>query len=100
VLDAERLDLIQREALRALHGRSARHMILDITGVPIIDTYVARGLIDLAKAMRLLGASVVVVGIRPEIAQSLVGLGVQFDLITCSTLQEGIAFAERQQRER
>jgi rsbT co-antagonist protein RsbR len=69
-------------------------VILDITGVPVVDTHVANGLILAAQAVRLLGARVILTGIRPEVAQTLVGLGVNLnDLITHSTLQSGIAYA-------
>jgi len=57
---------------------AARYLILDITGVPVVDTQVAQGLIQVIQAARLLGAEVVLVGIRPEIAQTMVGLGIQF----------------------
>lgn len=79
VLDTERLDYLQQEALKALQERSARRMILDITGVPVIDTIVAEGIIAVVQAARLLGADVLLVGIRPEVAQAIVGHGMNFD---------------------
>jgi rsbT co-antagonist protein RsbR len=92
-LDSERLALVQEQALRSLEQTSARSLILDITGVPIIDTAVAQGLIRVVQAARLLGAEVVLVGIRPEVAQAVVGLGIQLgDIATQSTLQSGIAY--------
>ena len=51
-------------------------MLLDITGVPLVDTQVAAALIEIAQMVGLLGAKVTLVGVRPEIAQSIVGLGV------------------------
>jgi anti-anti-sigma regulatory factor/HAMP domain-containing protein len=93
-LDTDRLRLLQEQALRALEQTTARHLIMDITAVPVIDTQAAQGLIQVVQAARLLGTEVVLVGIRPEVAQSIVGLGVQFDdMITRSTLQSGIAYA-------
>lgn len=83
-----------------LHGVSQQRtktVLLDITGVPIVDTHVAGALINSARAVRLLGAQVVLTGIRPEVAQTLVGLGVELNgLVTLSSLQSGITYAFRQ----
>ena len=93
-LDSERLRLLQDQALHAIEQTSARRLLLDITGVPVVDTQVAQGLLKVVAAARLLGAEVVLVGIRPEVAQSIVGLGVQLgEVVTQSTLQSGIAYA-------
>jgi rsbT co-antagonist protein RsbR len=92
-LDSERLALVQEQALRSIEERSARYLILDITGVPVVDTAVAQGLIKVVQAARLLGSEVMLVGIRPEVAQAVVGLGIQLnDIVTHSTLQSGIAY--------
>jgi anti-anti-sigma regulatory factor/HAMP domain-containing protein len=92
-LDSERLVLIQEQALHAIEELAARYLILDITGVPIVDTAVAQGLIQVVLAAGLLGTEVVLVGIRPEVAQAVVGLGIQLsDIITRSTLQSGLAY--------
>jgi rsbT co-antagonist protein RsbR len=90
-LDTARLELIQEQGLQALEQSNARFLLLDISGVPIIDTQVAKGLLHLVEATRLLGAQVVVVGVRPEVAQSIVGLGLSFNVTTRATLQDGIA---------
>jgi rsbT co-antagonist protein RsbR len=74
-LDTERLRLLQEQALHALERSTARHLLLDITGVPVVDSQVAQGLIAVVQAGRLLGAEVTLVGIRPEVAQAIVGLG-------------------------
>ena len=75
--------------------------ILDITGVPEIDAEGTQGLIQAAQAVKLLGAQVVLTGIRPAIAQSLVALGSNLDeLVTRGTLQTGIAFAMQSGRAR
>lgn len=93
-LDTGRLSLLQQQALGKLAGTSARCLILDVTGVPIIDTQVARGLIQVVQAARLLGAEVVLVGVRPEIAQTIVGLGIELpEIVVRSSLQEGIGYA-------
>jgi len=95
-LDSERLALVQEQALHSIEQLSARFLILDITGVPIVDTAVAQGLIQIVQSARLLGSEVVLVGIRPEVAQAVVGLGIHLnDFITRSTLQSGITYVLR-----
>jgi rsbT co-antagonist protein RsbR len=75
--------------------------ILDITGVPEIDAEGTQGLIQAAQAVKLLGAQVVLTGIRPGIAQGLVACGSNLDeLVTRGTLQTGIAFAMQNGRTR
>ncbi|WP_434426144.1 STAS domain-containing protein [Nannocystis pusilla] len=75
--------------------------ILDVTGVPEIDAEGTQGLIQAAQAVKLLGAQVVLTGIRPAIAQGLVALGSNLDeLVTRGTLQTGIAFAMQSGRAR
>jgi rsbT co-antagonist protein RsbR len=92
-LDSERLALVQEQALHAIEQMSARFLILDITGVPIVDTAVAQGLVQVVQTARLLGSEVVLVGIRPEVAQAVVGLGIHLsDIVTRSTLQRGITY--------
>ena len=80
-LDSTRLLQVQERALAALQRSSARMLILDITGVPIVDSQVAQGLLAVVQAARLLGAAVVLVGVRPEVAQSIVGLGLDLHQI-------------------
>ena len=92
-LDSERLALVQEQALHSIERMSARFLILDITAVPIVDTAVAQGLVQVVQAARLLGTDVVLVGVRPEVAQAVVGLGIHLsDIVTRSTLQSGIAY--------
>jgi rsbT co-antagonist protein RsbR len=93
-LDSARLHLLQDQALHAIEQTPTRHLLLDITGVPVVDSQVAQGLIKVILAARLLGTEVILVGIRPEVAQSLVGLGVDLSNVTTqSSLQSGIAYA-------
>jgi PAS domain S-box-containing protein len=93
-LDDQRMQQVLEALLHGVEQRRARMAILDITGVPVVDAHVANGLILAAQAVRLLGARVILTGIRPEVAQTLVGLGVDLsDIITHSTLQSGIAYA-------
>ena len=87
-LDSARLTLMHTQALQAIERSGARQLILDITGVPVIDTQVALGLTQLVQAAQLLGTKVDIVGIRPEVAQTLVGLGVELRAMrTFSNLQ-------------
>lgn len=80
--------------LQAIGQRGAEFVILDITGVPVIDSAVARHLVRAVQAAELLGCRSVMVGIGPEIARTLVGLEIDFGRITVqSTLQSGLAYA-------
>jgi rsbT co-antagonist protein RsbR len=91
-LDSSRLGLLQEQALHANEQTAAHYLIMDITGVPLVDTEVAQGLLHVVQSARLLGAEVVLVGIRPEVAQAVVGLGLHLSgILTRSTLQSGIA---------
>jgi rsbT co-antagonist protein RsbR len=77
--------------------RGAHVAILDITGVSVVDSQVANALLRAAQAVRLLGASVVLTGIKPEVAQTLVNLGADLrGIVTRGSLQSGIAFALQQ----
>jgi rsbT co-antagonist protein RsbR len=67
--------LAQEQVLDAIYHSSARLLVLDITGVLVVDSQVARGLIALGQAARLLGTEVALVGIRAEVAQTIVNLG-------------------------
>ncbi len=95
-IDSRRAQQVLDTLLHGITERHARIAILDITGVPIVDTQVAGALIRAAQAAQLLGAQVVLTGIRPEVAQTLVGLGTELHgIVTRSDLQSGIAFATR-----
>ncbi len=99
-LDTRRTQRALDVLLAGVMERRARVAIVDITGVPVVDTQVANALLRAAQAVRLLGAMVVVTGIRPEVAQTLVGLGVSFDsIVTRSSLQSGIVYAFQLTRE-
>jgi rsbT co-antagonist protein RsbR len=73
--------------------------IIDITGVPTVDTLVAQHLLKTVSAARLMGADCIISGIRPQIAQTIVHLGVNLaDVITKSTLADAFAIALRRSR--
>lgn len=79
VLDNERLELFQKTALKALERSKIRYLLLDITGVSQIDSYTAQGLIQVVRATKLMGTQTVFIGIRPEVAQSVVELGLELE---------------------
>jgi rsbT co-antagonist protein RsbR len=93
-IDSRRSMTITANLLHTISQQRAQCVILDITGVPIVDTQIAQHLIHTAHACRLLGCEVVLVGIGIEIAQTLVQLGVELStLVTLADLQAGIAWA-------
>jgi rsbT co-antagonist protein RsbR len=93
-IDSTRAQEVIETLLMGVADSQAKIAILDITGVPVVDTQVANALLQAAQAVKLLGAKVIITGIRPEVAQTLVSLGVDLSSITTrSTLQSGIAFA-------
>jgi rsbT co-antagonist protein RsbR len=91
-LDSARLRQVQEQSLRALERTSARRLVLDVTGVPIVDSQVAQGFLSTVRSARLLGAEVTMVGIRPEVAQAIIGMGIELDDIhSFSDLQAALA---------
>lgn len=93
-VDAARAQNIMDTLLTGVSERRANTVIIDITGLPMIDTLVASVLTRTARAVQLLGATTIITGIRPEVAQTIVGLGVDLQgIITFGTLQSGIKFA-------
>jgi rsbT co-antagonist protein RsbR len=84
-LDSARMLQVQEQALSRIALTHARHLLLDITGVPVVDSHVAQGLLKVVQSSRLIGADVVVVGIRPEVAQTIVGLGLDLSGIRTYT---------------
>jgi rsbT co-antagonist protein RsbR len=95
-VDTQRAQQVMETLLQGIEEQQTPFAILDITGVPTVDTQVANALIQAARAVKLLGAKVIITGIRPDIAQTLVNLGVSLgDIVTRGTLQAGIAYAMR-----
>ncbi|HEU5100099.1 MAG TPA: STAS domain-containing protein [Roseiflexaceae bacterium] len=99
-IDSARSARIMETLLTGIQENAAEVVIIDITGVPIVDTAVANHLIQATRAATLLGAHCVLVGVSAEVAQTLVQLGVNLStLVTRSNLQAGITYAlERQGR--
>jgi anti-anti-sigma factor len=93
-LDSGRAQQVMEALLEGVSQYQADLVILDITGVSVVDTQVAQAFIQAAQAVRLLGAQVMLTGIQPQIAQTLVHLGVDLSSIqTQGSLQAGIAAA-------
>lgn len=90
-LDSRRAINVVDTVLHAISQANAQIIILDVTGVATVDTSVASYLMRTVQAAKLLGCHSFVVGISPEIAQTLVGLGISFsDVATRATLQQGL----------
>ena len=97
-IDARRATQVIEALLEAISRQQADVVIIDITGVPVVDTQVANYLLQAARATQLLGSQVVLVGISPDIAQTIVQLGVDLsNIVTRANLQSGVeyAFAQR-----
>jgi anti-anti-sigma regulatory factor len=96
-IDTGRLADIQERALQAIERSSAKHLLLDITGVPVVDSHVAQGLLGIARMTRLLGAEAMLIGIRPEVAQTIVGLGLDLTALpTATDLRAGLQGVKHQ----
>ena len=95
-LDSERTQTVMESLLEGIVEQEATIAIIDITGVPTVDTLVAQHLLKTVAAARLMGAECIISGIRPQIAQTIVHLGVELgDVVTKSTLAEALRLALR-----
>jgi anti-anti-sigma factor len=95
-LDRDRLDQMRALLLRAVRERRARAIVLDVTGVPEIDSVAANQLIGSVTSARMMGAEVIISGLSAEIAQTLVTVGIDLGLVvSAGDLQGGIELAER-----
>jgi anti-anti-sigma regulatory factor len=98
-LDSRRAQHVISSTLEHVRSQHATDLLIDVTGVPIIDTHVAGALLQLARMVGLLGAQTVLVGVRPEIAQSIVGLGIDLAGIgTSPTLAAAIRSLQKRER--
>jgi rsbT co-antagonist protein RsbR len=96
MLDSTRARTLIESLLAAIRDRRAHGVVIDVTGVPLVDTAVAGHLVQACDAASLMGTIVVITGISPEIAQTLVGLGAKLPAAeTLVDLQEGIQYIER-----
>jgi rsbT co-antagonist protein RsbR len=94
-LDSARTQVIMENLLQAIVDQNAEIAIIDITGVPTVDTLVAQHLLKTVAAARLMGADCIVSGIRPQIAQTMVHLGVELDVVSKASLADAFAVALR-----
>lgn len=95
-LDSARTQVVMEKLLQTLVDTGAEHAIIDITGVPAVDTQVAQHLLKTVVAARLMGAECVISGIRPQIAHTIVTLGVEFgDIVTKASLADALAHTFR-----
>lgn len=100
-MDTRRAQQVMDTILHGMSSTGSQFLIIDITGVNLIDTQVANSFIRAAQATKLLGAQVMLTGIRPEVAQTMVGLGIDLSsIITCSSLQRGIALANSMEKQK
>ncbi|MFD1172165.1 RsbT co-antagonist protein RsbRA [Oceanobacillus picturae] len=93
-IDTERAKLIMENLLEGVIKHNSEVVLIDITGVPVVDTMVAHHIIQAAEAVRLIGSTCILVGIRPEIAQTIVNLGIDLGKFpTKSSLKKGFTKA-------
>ena len=89
--DDERIEIFNTVLLKSIEREHAQLVLLDITGLPQLEPQTAAGLIRGVKAARLLGVKCILVGVRPDIAQALISLGISLDdLSTAATLQQAL----------
>jgi rsbT co-antagonist protein RsbR len=90
-LDSARAQVVMERLLQTLVDTGSPYAIIDITGVPAVDTQVAQHILKTVVAARLMGADCIISGIRPQIAQTIVALGIEFgDIATKSTLADAL----------
>jgi rsbT co-antagonist protein RsbR len=94
-LDSARTQVVMENLLQHIVDEGAEIAIIDITGVPTVDTLTAQHLLKTVAAARLMGADCIISGIRPQIAQTIVHLGVELNVISKATLADAFAVALR-----
>jgi len=109
-LDSARTQVVMESLLESIVQTNSRVAIIDITGVPTVDTVVAQHLLKTVTAARLMGADCIISGVRPQIAQTIVHLGINLlDVTTKATLSDafslalqktGLAFIRSQKKEK
>ncbi len=93
-LDSARTQVVMEELLQTVVSTNSKFAIIDITGVPTVDTLVAQHLLKTITAARLMGAECIISGVRPQIAQTIVHLGINLeDVITKARLSDAFALA-------
>ncbi len=92
-LDSERTQVVMENLLQSIVEHGADYAIIDITGVPTVDTLVAQHLLKTVAAARLMGADCIISGIRPQIAQTMVHLGVELNVVSKANLADALGTA-------
>jgi rsbT co-antagonist protein RsbR len=97
VLDSSRTQMVMEALLQKIVDTGSELAIIDITGVPTVDTLVAQHLLKTVTAIRLMGADCIISGVRPQIAQTIVHLGIDLQGVrTKATLADALALALQQ----
>jgi rsbT co-antagonist protein RsbR len=100
VVDSVRAAEVMENLLGQVSRKGARFAILDLTGVETVDTGTASHLVKLIHALRLLGAEGIITGIQPEVAQTMVALGMELtDIVTLANLRDGLRLCMKRMRE-
>jgi rsbT co-antagonist protein RsbR len=94
-LDSARTQVVMENLLQSIVDKGAEIAIIDITGVPTVDTLTAQHLLKTVSAARLMGADCIISGIRPQIAQIIVHLGIELNVVSKATLADAFAVALR-----
>ena len=92
-LDSGRTQVVMQNLLETIVQTGAEIAIIDITGVPTVDTLTAQHLLKTVSAARLMGADCIISGIRPQIAQTIVQLGLELNVVSKATLADALALA-------
>lgn len=93
-IDSNRAQQMIETLLEGITRYQANVAILDVTGVPLVDTQIADALIRASRAAQLIGSQIVLIGIGPEVAQTLVTIGIDLsDIVIHTNIQNGIAYA-------
>jgi len=92
-LDSQRTQVVMENLLESIVQQGAEMAIIDITGVPTVDTLTAQHLLKTVAAARLMGADCIISGIRPQIAQTMVHLGVELSVVSKASLADAFALA-------
>ena len=91
-LDDGQLLRFQRDLIERIGSQRARGVVIDVAALDVLDSFGSRTLRDIARMSRLRGAETVIVGIAPELAVSMVRLGLQLEMPTALDLEEGLAY--------
>jgi rsbT antagonist protein RsbS len=91
-LDDGQLVRFQRDLIERIGAQRARGVVIDVAALDVLDSFGSRTLRDIARMSRLRGAETVIVGIAPELAVSMVRLGLHLELPTALDLEEGLAY--------